>query len=153
MGITYSPYFKVKLLNLTNSTTVASGGGTNTQTLRPSAGFVRSVFDVYGLYPAIGGASGDHKLEFILTDGTNTDEIIEISGTDGALFYFGGKPGLVGDGEQPSGINQQMMWLTQERIIVSNDYYLEFLYTNNSDTNQTGQRKLYVWVKEFPEAK
>jgi len=141
--------YKVKIIDLSDNTQVNSGGGTNTQTLKPAAGKIYEVFMIGATWPAIGGASGNHSVVTRLTDGTDTVNMLSITGTDGAVMSITGYYGCAGSSVLPNSIAYTLPMIRS--LVVSNTKYIEFYYANNSDTNQTGTRELNVWVKEFNE--
>jgi hypothetical protein len=152
MTVTHNPFFKLKLIDLTNDDTVASGGGTNTQTLRPDKGKIYVICSVAYEAPAIALATGEHKLEINITNGTLLDEYGQITGTDGATFLINSKAGFIGSTEAPSGLDEQLDFIRRQQFLVNYDNYITFVYTNNSDTNQTGTRTLWLLVKEYKES-
>lgn len=150
MGYKINNGFKLKTIDLTDDTQVNSGGSTNTQTLKPSAGKIYQVIHIRLNTPAIGGASGDHKTAFQYTDGTTYMDLAYLKGTDGATYEIDGRNGFIASTELPSNAQQQYEFM-HNSIIVSNSHYVEIKYTNDSDTNQTGTRTLVFWVKESNE--
>jgi hypothetical protein len=142
--------FKLKFIDLSNDTQVNSGGGTNTQTLQPPTGKIYQIAHIDGSWPAIGGATGNHQLIGNLTDGTINTKIMQLIGTDGALFSITESYGFAANTELPGNITEQYK-LMHESIFLSNTYYLDLIYTNSSDTNQTGTRAIYIYYKEFDE--
>jgi len=149
-----NPNFRLHYVDLSDDTTVSSGGGTDTQTLRPNEGEIYVVYNTYANIPAIGGASGDHDLEAFWKSSSGQLRAFKLDGTDGAVMYilgYGG--GFAASTEQPSDSDDQMELMMRGGIVLSYDHYMNFVYTNDSDTNQSGTRTLKIWVKVFSEAK
>jgi hypothetical protein len=150
MGIFSHQHFKIKLVDLSDATSVASGGGTNTQTLQPDAGFIYQVINIELIVPAIAAATGNHYTICRKSNGTTDDDYFRLLGTDGSTYYIDGYGGFTASTENPSAITQQWA-IMHEAMWCNNDEYFTFRYTNSSDTNQTGTRTLRIRVKEYPE--
>ena len=98
--------------------------------------------------PVIGAASGDHNLVINYTDGTISRQQAKLIGTDGAIISINAYAGFTSSTELPSQVQQQFDLIKRDTYAGYTEY-IEFVYTNDSDTNQTGNRILEIWVKEF----
>jgi len=150
MTVTHNPFFKLKLIDLSDDTQVNSGGGINTQTLQPAAGFCYQIVKIFVDIPdPVGSAANDHRL--YVGNTTNLDNnaffsIVSGTGTDITINEYG----LGGTTEVPANIAQQQE-LIYFLLYCNHDNPIEFLYINNTDVNQTGTRTIKVLVKEYKE--
>jgi len=152
MGYTAKQTSKIKLIDLSSTAQVNSGGATNVQALRPAAGKIYEVIGIeYDGSDPSGSTSGTHYLKAEYTDGTDNCELFIITATTGNdvdIHYSR----FVGDSaETPTAENPQVDLITGRRIICSNSVYVNFTYKNNTDANQTGTRELILIVKEYTE--
>jgi len=152
MGYFVINNFKLKLIDLSDDTNIAGGGGTNTQTLKPDPGFVYEIIHIDCNIPAIAAATGNHTLRLYYQNGTYEANMIYMSGTDGSLMSIGGYYGLAASSELPNSHSTQQPLISGKNMYVSNTNYMEILYTNSSDTAQAGTRRLLFYVKEYKEA-
>lgn len=107
---------------------------------------------LYITIPSIGGSAGNHIINGYLTNGSTDTEIFRVEGTGVSIIGIDSKYGFSGNAsELPSAIAQQYEIVYPKNLFVSNDYYIKIVYTNNTDTDQTGSRVIYVWCKEFAE--
>jgi hypothetical protein len=150
MGIQTTNKSKLKLIDLSDNTSVASSGGTDTQTLQPNSGYIYKIVNMLVVIPAIAAASGAHTLSFKSQNTTSGYNIIKLSGTDGAVMriYQGN---FYADSESPSGASEQFLLIHGGLLMASNDEPIDIIYKNSSDTNQTGTRTLEILVEEIPE--
>ena len=151
MGIGYAgKKYKFKLVDLTDNTQVNSGGATNTQALRPADGKIYEVVHMYVYIPdAVGSTAGTHKIECAYNDESDASGNFLIQGNTGTAYIGITCAGFVGDAEQPAGLPTQFDRI--KSLTASYDYYINFKYTNSLDANQTGTRRIEIWVKEFDE--
>jgi hypothetical protein len=150
MGYTVDNNFKLKLIDLTNDDSVASGGGINTQNLRPNQGYIYQIIGIEGNHPdPVGSTAGTHSLAIRRDDGTNFFNIAFISANTGTDIEIQ-RNGFIGTAETPSNITEQYD-LIYKTLFCNYTNYISFRYTNSTDVNQTGTRTLKIWVKEFKE--
>jgi hypothetical protein len=154
MTVTHNPFFKLKLIDLSDDTQVNSGGSTNTQTLQPAAGFIYQIVKIWVEIPdAVGSTAGTHNLWVAYDTSFQAQS---------AIFFMSSNTGnniqtyanaLDGDSEQPTASGQQQD-IISGGIEIFCDYTntIYFKYTNNLDANQTGTRTIKVLVKEYKEA-
>lgn len=151
MSVAFNPYFKLKLIDLSTSATVASGGGSDTIALQPNSGYIYQVINCIIVVPAVGTAN-THLIEIRTGLGTsgNYDQLYAKS-TFAAEINIG-RYGTVtaNDTELPSGD------AAQQNIILGGlwgnyDYPIDIKYTNSTDVNQTGTRTYIFLVKEYKE--
>jgi len=139
----------IKEIDLSDNTSVAGGGGTNTQTLQPPEGLCYLITRLWIEIPdPVGSGANDHRLE-VYWDASFT--------TASRLLYclsnFGSDistnaGGLVATTEVPSSQNQQSEILTGiARSWASYDSPIYFLYTNNTDVAQAGTRTIKMIVE------
>jgi len=145
--------FKLKLIDLSDNTSVASSGGTNKQTLQPDPGKIYEVCKIwYVASDPAGSSAGSHKIEcHYETTGDTYNGVFRIAGNTGSGIYtrFGG---FVGDSEEaPSTEATQQLYIGSCNLVCSNTYPLNFTYTNSTDVNQTATRTLKILVKEYNE--
>jgi len=128
----------IEVIDLSDNTTVASGGGTNNQDLTPPAGYLYRILSIRLSVPAIGGASGSHQTEiFFVGCGAIGESWHKASGSNGAAFYY-----------TPTQFRDDNI---AGALLCSSDVPIRFSYYNGSDTNQTGNRQIYVTVEKIPE--
>lgn len=142
-----SSFLGIKLIDLSDDTTVASGGGTNTQTLQPPDG---QIYKIKGLKIFIpdpsGSTSNDHSLEI---QNINLNEIyISATSNTGSAIQIRPYAGITSTSKRPSEIEQQYPMIF-EYMLCNNTNYIEFVYVNNTDVNQTGTREIYVIVEVY----
>jgi len=154
LGYNINTGFKIKLIDLSDNTVVTSGGGTNTQTLQPPAGKIYQVIQIeYSVATPPGSSANTHDLVIqyqsstvaIATLSTAFSKSIYISGATTPYEFFA-------DSEDPSAASQQFK-ICSEAIWCSNSLPVDFIYTNDTDANQTGTRTLIIYVKEYNEMK
>ena len=142
-----SSFLGIKLIDLSDSTSVASSG-TNVQTLTPPPGFVYQIITLYCVIPAIGGASGNHNLE-IQNANLTSGNYLKIEGTDGAIATISYNK-LLADSENPTAEREQVMVIVNQ-LICNNSNPIVFTYSNDSDTAQAGTRTIELLVKVYKE--
>lgn len=148
MAVTKNNGSKLKLIDLSTNDTVASGGGTDDVLLQPSSGYIYRVNNIYLLIPdPSGSTSGTHQV-FVRTEGGETyfAKIKSATGGNVAINYLAFEGDIE---ERPTGATEQLAII--QNLIASNDFPLEFAYTNSTDANQTGNRQLNILVEEIPE--
>ena len=153
IGYHPSKNFKIKKIDLSDNTTVAHTTGTNTQTLQPAAGFIYEIINIDVNIPVTNaGAAGNHSLTFRHDDGTDTYNVIIATAVGNTVITINPRIGIsAGVSEYPGGSAQQYDYLSKGIIKLSNTEYMTIVYTNNSDNDQTGNRALLIWVKEYRE--
>jgi len=152
MGFSQNTQGKLKIIDLSNAISVAHTNGTNTQTLKPSAGNIYIIRSLY-YYAAdpVGSSAGTHQVEFILTDGSLTIYTNKIKATTGNDISLDPKNGFIGDSlEVPVAATDQLRQI-HGYLWCSNSIYYEILYTNNTDVAQAGTRTCRILVEEIPE--
>jgi hypothetical protein len=154
MPIAFNPHFKLKVIDLTDDTTVGPAGS-NTQTLTPPAGKIYSIKYIYYNAPdPAGSGAGTHELaiERILVTSERRNALVKA--TTGNTINIGTNSLWAGDSaEYPSNANQQHDLMYRGDLICSNDYPIKFVYNNDTDVNQTGTRVLEILVKEYDEVR
>jgi hypothetical protein len=141
--------FKLKVIDLTNDTTVVATTGTNSQTLQPSANRIYEIVNLYYWVDApIGDTSGTHELEALWNTTRRIWRIVGNHSTTLSIneWAFGGD-----NSEAPSGIDNQYEMQHRGRVWASNSEPVIFKYSNKTDANQTGTRTLEILVKEYME--
>lgn len=142
--------FKLKLIDLSDDTQVNSGGGTNTQTLQPPNGKIYQVIDIYMHIPdPVGSSANAHTMDVSFQNCYLNENLAYISANTGTAMYISNS-GFVGTSEQPSNAREQYLF-AHHSLFCSYDQPINFLYTNNTDANQTGTRRLEIFVKEYNE--
>lgn len=142
--------FYIKLVDLSDSTSIAAGND-HTVTLEPPDGECYQIIDwMYDAPDPAGSSSGSQKLEawpMGQTSGTK-NEILQVTGTFGNGIYVGDHCAFNGTSESPSAGSEQFniihgsLWATHEAPIT-------FIYDNSTDVAQAGNRKLLLMVKVF----
>jgi hypothetical protein len=145
--------FTIEMVDLTDDTQVNSGGGTDTQSLQPDAGYVYEVVDIYAYIPdPVGSTANSHKLAISMQNCTTAENIATIISATGNYIAISCS-GFVGStSEQPSNHREQFLIKQGGLLFASNSQPLDFKYTNSTDANQTGTRRIEVWVKKYREA-
>jgi hypothetical protein len=146
--------FKLKQIDLTDNTTVAHAPSSNTQTLQPPAGKIYEIVRIFYLAgdPA-GSSAGTHSLT-VTYDTTYTTYfgILYMSSTTGndLATYFSL---LVGNSAEAPASDTIQAQLNNGvgQLLASHDYPISFIYTNSTDVDQTGTRRLVILVKEYDE--
>jgi len=142
--------FTVELIDLSDNTQVASAGGTNTQSLQPTAGFIYMVENINMNIPAPAGASAnDHTMD-IGYQGSDDDGLLRITSNFNATMQMA-RYAISGTTVLPSNATVQGTVLSSHRWVCSNDLPIDFLYTNDTDANQTGTRTLIIAVRKYQE--
>jgi len=153
MIIPASTGFKLKIIDLSDNTTVTASGGTNTQTLTPPDSKIYEIIGIdYSAADPAGSSSGTHALSIRVTNLFVTAEHLYVRGTTGTGIYIQPNNGLVGDSsEVPSATSDQLFYITRGALKCSATNTIAFIYTNNTDVNQTGNRQCKVMVLEYNE--
>jgi hypothetical protein len=155
MSIAFEPYFKLKLIDLSDNTTVASGGGTNTQTLQADVGFIYEIVKFWINIPdAVGSTANTHTLDvYFDASFTGQSRFLRMVSTSGNAILTLNQIFSADSSEIPSGSDEQFDLLNGiAKTYVNNTNTLKFLYTNGLDANQTGTRTIKILVKEYKEA-
>lgn len=153
MGLAFNgAAFKLKLIDLSDDTSVTSAGGTNTQTLQPPQGKIYHV--IYWIYLANspgGTANGTHQFAAYPQNIDDTINNIYIkSEHDSYLRINNNGFNMTGNTvAYPTSVNGGLT--LQNNIWASYDQPWDFLYQNDTDVNQTGTRTLKFLVQEFNE--
>lgn len=146
--------FKLKLIDLSDSTAVASGGGTNDQDLTPDAGYIYQIVWMDINIPAPAGATANtHHIRGYVNQTIDSQNIyFIISSNFGDAITCGYAATFTGtQTELPSGDAAQRDLITFGCMWASNNHPLRFRYTNSTDANQTGNRVLKLLVREYQE--
>lgn len=149
---TNNPNLKINYKDLTDDATVSHTGGTNSQLLQPPAGKVWQVIYFRMSIPApVGDTAGTHNMKISYYDGTVYHNIVEIvsnhsTSCESYYFQFQGT-----SSEAPANAGQQQE-IVSRLLWASNSYPIRFIYTNDTDADQTGTRQLDIWVKEYTES-
>jgi len=143
-----SSFLGLKMIDLSDDTTVASGGGSDTQTLQPPQGQIYKIIELSVDIPdPVGSSANYHRLSIGYQNFTDSNDIIFIQGNFGTdiRIYNGG---LGGDVVYPADDNNQLP-LKRTMIYASYTEPLDFVYTNNTDVNQTGTRKIEIMTAVY----
>lgn len=150
MGIAFQPYFKLKLIDLSDATQVNSGGANNEQNLQPDSGKVYQIVGMeYTAANPVGSTAGTHQLTIRRNNGSATYDLGVIISNTGSDIKIN-RNGFDGTSESPTAIAQQYD-IMNRFIYCDNTDYITFRYINSTDANQTGTRTLKLWVKEYNE--
>lgn len=138
-----------KVLHLDLSTTGTINSGNSEDVLiQPSKGQIYRVIDMYLFAPAIGGSANNHHI-YIKRDKT-TDINLMLGtnvGTSNIVFNYGSWSTVATS--SPSAIRDcQLMF---QNLIASNTEPITITYDNQTDTNQTNDRKYLVTVEVLEE--
>jgi len=157
--VTYfdTPHSNYERIDCSSDSSVASGGGTETMQLKPDVGFIYTVKRIALYIPDPAGSSANsHKL-LCRTGASSTAGV----GSVNAVFYLSSNTGssmktqygaFDATSEYPSGATQQHEIIAGETgLMASNDQPIDFVYTNDTDVNQTATKHIYVWVEKVPE--
>lgn len=142
--------FKLKLIDLTDDTTVTSAGGTNTQTLQPPVGKIYEIVKIWFDMPVVGGTINTHTLKgsYVNSGATLFAFFSATSDHDQNIDTYYGEFSANGT-ELPSGAsNQYQVSHAQFNLFCNYDNPIYFYYVNDTDANQTGTRVIKVLVKE-----
>lgn len=152
MPYTREDRYNFAFIDLTTSTTVASGGGVEYMDLKPDIGFTYEVifFKVQIPDPS-GSGSGTHRLSGGYWDGSAFRGMFYIQSNTGTAIETA-ESGFVGTAEQPATPTDQFQIISKQLISASNSNPFRFRYINSTDVNQTGDKLVQVWVKKFREA-
>ena len=154
MGIAFEPFFKVKIISLTDDTQVNSGGGTDTKYLKPDLGYIYEMVLVnIDIEDAAGSTAGTHQIKIIYeasqTEFTIDNLIAFYRGTTGQDITTAYTRPDGPDYEKPSTYIDSTLY---EKRYATNTNPLSFQYTNSLDAHQTGTRIIEIMVKEYKEA-
>lgn len=151
MGCDIFNGFKLKLIDLSDNTTVTAAG-TNTQQLQAPAGKVYQVVNIYYNAAApIGAAAGTHKIEAGHNGITRAQNLLICEGAFNTVIRIS-EAGFAGSTQEvPSAAADQYALSVRGNIYASYSIPVDFVYTNSSDVSQTGTRTLEIVVKEFNE--
>lgn len=149
MPVVKKANYTTRLIDLSESTTVAHAPTTRTVSLTPPAGKIWEIIDIYYMAAApIGASSGDHRIS------------IRYQGVGEVKCYcesvFGSFVSMrwcafYGNSEIPSTAQTQLDLMTLGILIASNNVPLDFEYYNTTDVDKTGTRTLEIVVKEYAE--
>jgi len=141
--------YKLEILDLSQTGTVAHSGGTETYTIQPNEGFIYEVKCLY-FYVAIpaGGTGGTQGLD-IYSDGyAKTDNNwISLTQAHNSVLKIANQQ-YTGTNEKPT-LEQSY---SANNIVASQTYPVKIKYTNNTDADQTNTREVVAVVKKIREA-
>ena len=148
MGYFEPNCFKIHRVTLTSTAQVNAGTDVTAQ-LQPSVGRCYKIIDIYGSWPdPVGSTAGTHTVEI----GYNgqTGYIIYLSAGTGNNITIDQNYMTASGTERPSSNGDQFL-VVHDLLYASNTYPLDIKYSNSTDANQTGSRKLEFIVKEYIE--
>lgn len=144
--------YKIEMIDLTTSTSVASSGGVEYLDLQPDIGYVYEVvFLKISIPDPVGSGSGTHRLTGGYWDGSAHWGMFYVQSNTGTAITSA-ESGFVGTSEQPATAADQFNIISGQIIVASNSEPFRFRYLNSTDVNQTGSKTIKVWVKIFREA-
>ncbi len=143
--------YELKLITLTDDTTVAHAPTSITNTLQPDVGFIYQIIEIgYTAPDPIGSGAGTHKIVGEYNGAYKP--IFSITGTTGTAISIN-LSGFTGDSDEtPTNIREQQILKNGGLIFASNSVPFNFTYTNSTDVDQTGTRTCIVFVKKYREA-
>ena len=138
---------------MSESTQVNSGGATKDVSLTPDAGYIYQIIHISIDIPdAVGSTAGTHTLACYIDTVATRQTMFFLSSNTGVDILGGYGGAFTATSETPSGAAQQLEYIDGGILFCSNSIPLVFRYTNNLDANQTGNRAIKLWVKEYKEA-
>lgn len=145
-----NPNYKLKVVGISDGTTVAHAPSSITNTLQPPKGFVYEVVEIYMNIPIpAGGSSGTHRI-------TVRNQNMHV---DARTFYLDSVFGtgidiqtctFASTSEVPSGATSQESAI--RTLHASYDNPLDFVYKNSTDADQVGTRIINILVRKYREA-
>ncbi len=150
MPVALNQNFKLRLIDLSDDTTIAHAPTSLTVQAKPAPGRVWHIVDFfyYGPDPA-GSAAGAHKIEIRNTGVSPTCYNFRLSSNSGTDIYISHVT-LTGTAGAPSTAPAASNAL-QRGLYASNSLPLDITYTNSTDVDQSGTRQCYLVVKEYRE--
>ena len=153
MGIVKSEFIGVKLIDLSDDTTIAPAG-TNTQQLQPPVGQCYKLLHTEVNIPdPSGSTTGDHELRcFQNGQGESTSAYWRALSNTGNTINTN-TMGWGVDSESPA--NARDMFMVLGNLIecwATYDNPLDYKYTNDTDVNQTGTRTIKILVAVYRNA-
>lgn len=154
MAFNHNHRFKLKLIDLSDNTTVAHAPTSNTQTLQPASGKIYEIIKIFIYIPdPAGSAAGTHELIMHhTTDGSSVYGTFLLRATTGNSLgtYYSA---FTADSAEAPGeaITQGQILNGFGDILCSYTYPIYFKYTNSTDVDQSGTRVIKVLVKEYNE--
>jgi len=146
-----SEFLGIKLIDLSDDTTVSAAGGTDTQTLQPPKGQIYQIiqFDIEIPDP-VGSTANNHKFNVKYQNMTDGDITFCNSNTGSDIKW--NAYGWIGTTEVPGSDNEQFDLIHGGQIWASYDQPVDFVYVNLTDADQTGTRRLEIMVKVWKDA-
>jgi hypothetical protein len=130
-----------------DSSTQVNAGADNTISIEPDPGYIYQIISIY--YKAVdpvGSTAGTHDVEIRSESGYCSYALVKANtGSDVAIIrgvFYGDST------EAPSGTAEQFK-ICQGQIWIGNGESLDFIYSNDTDANQTGTRNLRLLVKKY----
>ena len=152
MSYKINPHYKLVKVDLTDNTSVADSGGTNTQTLQPPVGKIYQVVDIIYKCPSPGGtSSGTHEINIFHPDTKIGDYYSGVRGKSAHGDAIAIHKACVTATTQEVPSSEREQWHQIRNIICSNEYEVSFEYTNDTDVANAQNRQCYVLAKEFSE--
>lgn len=152
MPIAFEPYFKIALVDLSSTSTVNTGT-TENKPLQPDAGYIYEVIDIYFNCASVpASSSGTHALQVSYDGVTRTTNLIEVAGAFNNTIRISEVGWTGADTEEPNVDGDQYWKKDRGSMYASNGIPLNFIYSNDTDANQTNARTLEIMVKKIKEA-
>ena len=138
--------------DLTTTATVAHGPTTENTLFTPEVGKIYRIVHIAAYVPdPAGSSSGTHQLLTYLTNTTSDEHLIfYVLANTGVHIYYGRYHDGGGTTILPAGICE-FQDLMHGNVWISSNYPLKFAYTNSTDVDQTGTRRLKVYYLEYEE--
>lgn len=134
-----------------SDTTQVNAAANNTQTLQPPKGFLYEIRGMAAKFPdPVGSGAGSHTIFMNIAGSASIyGRLFSATSDFGSDISYAARYGWLATATYPSsGDSQRQLYQT---TIVSNEYPLDFLYSNNTDVNQTGNREIYLLVLKTQE--
>lgn len=145
--------YKLVMLDLTKTGTLAHAPTTETTLLQAPVGFIYEVVDItFTAGDPAGSGAGTHKLEATWTNGDAAKTIFKIiSNFGGSVLIF--RNGFQGSAsESPAAAADQYDIIHRGPLKVSNTVTIDIKYNNSTDVDQAADRDLFIVVKKYREA-
>lgn len=137
-----------EIVDLSDNTSVASGGGDDTQNLQPASGYIYEVIGFYYKAPdPTGSTSGSHKI-YVRSSLDSEMSFLSGASNSGADLLYKNNVWTSADNFQvPSTEDAQVNSI--RNLMCDHSNYLELYYKNATDANQTASRDSYFLVKKI----
>lgn len=151
MGLSGTSKPKLKVIDLTSSSTVAHGA-TGNYLVQPDEGHIWKFKQIMMFIPdPVGSTAGTHSITLapnLVADKTSNGQnyFFYISSDTGTAIIMGCNEKTMGTSARPSATTDQHLQILS--LIVNHEHPLVFKYRNNTDTDQTSDIEIILWVEE-----